>query len=480
MWTFQDNLQRLTDISTDVLLLCSPLGLITYANKRSKYLLDGLSDYEANLQHLFGLDNHRLIKQKLEEVSQNLKPQVFLLKHLKRDYNFFIYPGDGENIVCIEDVTERRELGNLLKETTSRLNFAEKISHIGYWELDFKARKIFWSSEMFRIFDVDAKQISMKRNIIKEQIIKEDLPIYKNKLRELLKLRRPVEGKLRLRHKNGRITYCFFKADMINYNHDSKIAGTFQDLSELVKTEKALEKARNLAEQSNRAKSYFLAQASHDLRQPLQALNIFTGLLSEEKLDARQQNLVDKINLSANALKNLFDNLLDISKLEAGGISIDKNWFNIGQLLHNITHEYIDQAAEKGIKLHLTECNQEIYSDSLLIERIIRNYLSNALKYAKSKILIGSRRQGGNLKIIVADDGPGIKTDEQKLIFDEFYQSSNILNNKKNGSGLGLTIVKKISEFMDAEIGVDSIFGQGSSFWLKLDISGPGYEKSPL
>lgn len=468
MWTSQDNLQLLTNISNNLLLSCSASGQIDYYNKRAAFLFP---DKEKNyyLQHLWGLDNQSLIHKKLQEMNLSGQPQMFSLTNNRRQYNFYLYPSAAGAAICVDDITERRELGSILHETTMRLNFAEKIARIGYWEMDLKARQIFWSSEMFRIFDVDARHISTKRNIIKEQIFSDDLPIYKSKLRELLKFGRPVEGRVRIKRRSGQITYCFFKADIIKLPNQSKIAGTFQDLTELLETQKALDKARQIAEQANRAKSYFLAQASHDLRQPLQALNIFINLLEEENLPERQKTLVEKIGASANSLRNLLDNLLDISKLEVGGTSVHKSVFNIGQLLENIIAEYQDIAADKQIDLQFVPCRSKVYSDPVLIERIIRNYLSNALKYTQNRLLIGCRRSNSKLKITVNDNGPGIKLDEQKLIFDEFYQSGNIPDNKKNGSGLGLTIVKKISDLLGAEVGVDSKIGEGSTFWLELD-----------
>lgn len=469
MWTSQDNLQLLTDISNNILLACSASGQVVYYNKRAAFLFP-----ERNktyyLQHLWGTDNQNLIHKKLHEMNLSGQMQMFSVANNFRQYNFYLYPAPEGAVACIDDITERRELGSILHETTMRLNFAEKIARIGYWELDLNARQIFWSSEMFRIFDVDPKHISSKRNIIKEQIVKDDLPIYKSKLRELLKFGRPVEGRVRIKRRSGQITYCFFKADIIKLPSQSKIAGTFQDLTELLETQKALDKARQMAEQANRAKSYFLAQASHDLRQPLQALNIFINLLEEEDLSERQKTLVSKISASSNSLRNLLDNLLDISKLDVGGISVHNSVFNIGQLLENIIGEYQDVAADRQLKLQFIPCRSKVYSDPVLIERIIRNYISNALKYTQNKLLIGCKRSGTKLKITVIDNGPGIKTDEQKLIFDEFYQSSNIPDNKKNGSGLGLTIVKRISDLLGAEVGVDSKPGEGSSFWLELDL----------
>lgn len=470
-----EKLRFLTNISTNILMNCDIHGLITYCNKRCTFLFAKTGLTGSHLEDLFSRENARLIKQNLVEVIIKETPQALQIRHNQRYYNFYIYPDNGMAALCIEDITERRQLADLLIETSQRLNFAERTAKLGYWELDLKAKKIFWSAEMFNIFGVQGKNISVKKNIIKEQIIKEDLPLYKEKLRQLIKFGQPVDGQIRIKRSDGKIAYCFFKASLIEHDDIHKIAGTFQDLTDLIEIQKALEAARATAERLNRAKSYFLAQASHDLRQPMQALAIFIDTLLEENLTPEQLSLAQKIHASAENLRNLLDNLLDISKLEAGGVEAQKLEFNIGSLMSNILKEYKEIAAKRHIKLKVIPCHRQVYSDPILLERIIRNFLSNAFKYTKDKILVGCRKSGDKLKLMVIDNGAGISSAETKLIFEEFYQSSDIPGNKKNGSGLGLTIVRKIADILGAGVGVMSDVGRGSCFYLEMNIP----KKSP-
>lgn len=470
-----EKLRFLTNISTNILMNCDIHGLITYCNKRCAFLFSKSGLTGSHLEDVFDADNVRIIKQNIVEVIIKDTPQALQIKHNQRFYNFYIYPNNDMAAICIEDITERRQLSEVLLETSQRMNFAERTAKLGYWELDLKVKKILWSAEMFNIFGVQGKNISVKKNIIKEQIIKEDLPLYKEKLRLLLKQGQPVEGRVRIKRGNGNIAYCFFKASLIKHDEIQKIAGTFQDLTDLIEIQNALEKAKATAERLNCAKSYFLAQASHDLRQPMQALAIFIDTLLEENLTDEQLSLVRKIHASAENLRNLLDNLLDISKLEAGGVEAQKMEFNIGSLLANILQEYKDIATKKGIILKLVPCHQQIDSDPILLERIIRNFLSNAFKYAKNKIVVGCRRHGNKLRLMVIDNGAGINSAERNLIFEEFYQSSNIPDNKKSGSGLGLTIVRKIADILGIKVGLTSQIGRGSCFYLEIDIA----KKSP-
>ena len=213
-----------------------------------------------------------------------------------------------------------------------------------------------------------------------------------------------------------------------------------------------------------------MAQASHDLRQPMQALNIFIATLFEEGLSSRQHEILSKIETSAHNLNNLLNNLLDISKLESGGIKYEPQAFNIGQLIKNISHEYSELASCKHIKFHALVHNGEVYSDPILIERIIRNLLSNAFKYAKNKIVLGCKRQQDYIRIMVLDNGPGISDDDKSKIFDEFYQSPQITDNRKHGAGLGLTIVSKIATVIDTKIEITTIPGRGCCFSFLLPL----------
>lgn len=467
MHTYFEQLSSLTNISTNILLLCNTAGEISYCNQHGITFFFG-SNSKQPLPQYFAAPYEAIIRQQLQEVSQHQRPTALHIFHKERYYNFFIYPFEKEIGVCIEDITERRQLSQLLENTYRRLNFAEKIAKLGYWEVDLNAKKIFWSAEMFNLFGVDAKTISMKRNIIKEQMFKEDLPLYRQKLRELIKLGRPIEGMVRIQKPNGQIAHCFFKASLVVYEHKKQIAGTFQDLTNLIEIQHALEKARQTAEGLSKAKSHFLAQASHDLRQPMQALNIFITTLAEENLSLRQQSLVSKIGASAENLRLLLDNLLDISKLEAGGVVAHNYEFDIGDLLEKLLKEYQELAKSQNINLKSVNCSYHLYSDPILIERILRNFLSNAFKYTKNKILVGCRLYKKHLRIEVVDNGYGIGDEEQEQIFEEFFQSRNVPHNLQQGSGLGLTIVKKIADILGCNVGVNSKVNQGSCFYLEI------------
>ncbi len=370
-------------------------------------------------------------------------------------------------------MTEKDKLAQALQElrqSRQRREFAEKTAHLGYWELDLETKRFYWSKEMYRIFGYAKVIKNHKRNLIREGIFAEDFTFYKQQIKKLFSGARLVGGKIRLRRPSGEVAYCRFRAGFVVRGDKRKIAGTFQDITQEIKTKEELRAAKKKAEEANKAKSYFLAQASHDLRQPMQALQLFVQSLSEEKLKASQQKLVQKISSSAAGLKSLLDNLLDISKLDSGGINIDIQKFNIGTIFCRLCLEYHQTAASQGLDVICRIGHFGVETDSFLLERIIRNLFSNALKYAKHKILISCHKNGGEACIRIIDDGCGIKEQEQRLIFEEFYQSKEVKDNRSNGAGLGLSIVKRLAVLLEAKVHIRSRHEHYSAFEVRIPL----------
>ncbi len=345
-----------------------------------------------------------------------------------------------------------------------RMNFAEKLAKLGYWELDIKAKRFYWSAEMYQIFGVSADKTKSKKNLFREQVLPEDLPVYKQKIIDLLKYRKPVEGEIRIRHLSGKIVYCRFTAGI----RGNRIAGTFQNISDWVFQRQILKKAQKEAEDANRAKSYFLAQASHDLRQPLQALQLFTDALENSNPSPEQKPLIQKIDASIGNFRLMLDNLLDISKLEFDKMVFEPQNFNLSELLQRLCMEYKSVAANRDILLRCRIPLIWMYGDRLLVERILRNLLSNAIKYAKNKIALSCEENGNHIIIRVMDNGVGIKNSEAEKIFDEFYQSRTIPDNRGMGAGLGLSIVKKLTKMLRGRIALRSSPGKYTIFSIYL------------
>lgn len=224
------------------------------------------------------------------------------------------------------------------------------------------------------------------------------------------------------------------------------------------------------AEQANREKTRFLAAASHDLRQPIQALRLFGHLLEQQIQEPRQQALLQKMHTSTDSLADLLDGLLDISKLDAGLIHVQSESVCLAQILEPLVAQYGELAAERGIRLRYVGSSLQVLTDPQLLTRVIRNLLQNAVNHMgrPGKILLGVRRCEGQAQIQVWDNGVGIPLAEQSNIFREFYQLGNPERNRSKGLGLGLSIVQRLSHLLGHTVGLVSELECGCLFHVTL------------
>lgn len=240
-------------------------------------------------------------------------------------------------------------------------------------------------------------------------------------------------------------------------------------IDELQHQKSLAETARLQAEAANRSKTRFFATASHDLRQPLHAMGLFTAALSERSRDPDVSNIVDSINASVGALEQLFNELLDLSKIDAGAIRTERTDFAIARLLDRLRCEFESEANQKGLRLRLRSSDLIVRSDAMLVERMLRNLLSNAIRYTlQGGILVSCRRRGGKVSIEVWDTGIGIAQHQRGRIFDEFYQANNPERSSRKGFGLGLSIVRRLAHLLNTEIELASRTGRGSTFRFTL------------
>ncbi|RJX75623.1 PAS domain S-box protein [Vibrio sinensis] len=229
--------------------------------------------------------------------------------------------------------------------------------------------------------------------------------------------------------------------------------------------------AKSEAELANISKTKFLAAVSHDLLQPLNAAQLFTSSLTEQLSDREATSLLGSITNSLDDLENLICTLVDISKLDAGVVKADKSAFNLGELLNNLANEYQHITDQFGVTLHHISCDVIVHSDSVLLARILRNFLSNAFRYTDNgKVLLGCRRQGDSISIQVWDNGAGIAKDQLDEIFKEFKRLKSSPKAFSNGLGLGLAIVDKVAKVLEHPIQVNSTEGKGSMFSVTVPL----------
>ena len=244
---------------------------------------------------------------------------------------------------------------------------------------------------------------------------------------------------------------------------------TFVDITDHKGANDALEAAKRKAETADAAKSRFLAAASHDLRQPLQTLALLQGLLTRAVESERDRKLVARIGETLGAMTGMLNALLDINQIEAGAVRPEMALFPINDLLVKLHDEFIYQAQAKSLALGVVPSSLTICSDPRLLETMVRNLLSNALKYTKcGKVLLGCRRREGMLSIEVWDTGIGIPDEEIQSIFEEYHQIGNEARERSLGLGLGLSIVRRIGNLLGHRVRVRSHHGNGSVFAIEV------------
>ncbi|UVL81557.1 PAS-domain containing protein [Pseudomonas sp. B21-028] len=245
-----------------------------------------------------------------------------------------------------------------------------------------------------------------------------------------------------------------------------------REIDERSRVELRLREAKREAEQANLSKTKFLAAVSHDLLQPLNAARLFTSALLERREPVANAHLVRNVSNSLQDVENLLGTLVDISKLDAGVIKADVAPFALSELLGNLAAEYAQVARSEGLALRFVPCSVLVRSDLQLLARILRNLLSNAIRYTPSgRVVLGCRRQGQRVSIQVWDSGIGIAEERLEEIFQEFKRGDVQRPNQDRGLGLGLAIVEKIAGILGHRIQVRSWPGKGSMFAIDVPLS---------
>lgn len=245
-------------------------------------------------------------------------------------------------------------------------------------------------------------------------------------------------------------------------------------VAELRRQNAIAEQARIAAEEASRSKSRFFAAANHDLRQPLHSLGLFATALRNGSKGRAGIKLVDQILQCADSLERLFDNLLDISRLDAGQVAVNRSVVPLNDVLNRLRSMYLIPAQEKNLQLRLRPSALYVNTDSTLLFRVLANLVGNAVRYTHSGgIVVGCRRRGKKVLIEVWDTGIGIPAEHHERIFEEFYQLNNPERDRTRGLGLGLATVRRIAQLLDHPVRVDSRVGKGSRFTVEVPLADP-------
>ena len=281
-----------------------------------------------------------------------------------------------------------------------------------------------------------------------------------------------VGMELHARRKDGSVFPVEISLSPVTSASGSFVSSVIRDVTNRKKLERDLITARQEAERANKANSAFLAAASHDLRQPVQALSLLTGALRRTAKDELVLEMVESQQHSLDAMTNLLNSLLDISRLDAGKVEPEIEDFPIQRLIDRLSGEFSRQAIQKELEFSACDCETIVRSDPNLLGEIMQNLVSNAIQYTdKGNVTLTCTEDGAQLEVGITDTGVGIEPDQIDEIFQEFYQIKTP-GQDKEGFGLGLAIVKRMADLLDHEIAVQSNPSKGSTFSVSMPIVG--------
>ena len=364
------------------------------------------------------------------------------------------------------------------RQTENQLKRVLEGADEGFWDWDLEAQTFSVSERFETMFGLEPGERDYSPERWAEYVHPDDLTKATDSIRlhlEGITSKHSVE--LRCKTKSGEWIDILTRGRVVSRDASGKplmMSGTHTDITERKRAEARLIAAMTLAETASRDKSRFLAAASHDLRQPVQAMRLLVDALWKSELSKDQQRLCRFIDESTQAIGSLLEALLDISKLDSGVIPVTKEDIQVHSLVSRIDREFAALAVEESLrfKLYFPFSDMAIVSDGGLLMSLLGNLIGNALKYTeRGGVLVAFRRRGGRALIQIWDTGPGIAPDHLESIFQEYFQVGNPERDRSKGLGLGLAIAKRIASLLNTEVRCRSRQGKGSVFEFLLPLA---------
>ena len=378
---------------------------------------------------------------------------------------------------------DKRAAEDALRTSEARLAEAQKIAQMGHWEIELKPQTLTCSDHVYTLlgYGPDNHPLHLGMDLIRRHLDPSALIRYEEALQQAIATREDKSLDLPVRRIDGAIRNMAVRLSPIFRNKKAeRIRGTIQDITARKRIEAELISAKEAAEQSARAKEEFLANMSHEIRTPMNAILGFAQLLQETKLSADQKEYLGAIDTSGQALMAIINDILDLSKIEAGRLTFEYQPFSLGKLLSSLNQIFRGKAQEKGIVLHTSMgpgVPEVLIGDQVRLNQVLINLVGNALKFTEEgeieievKVLQEAAKRV-KLMFEVHDTGIGIAPAKQRTIFQSFTQASGDTTRKYGGTGLGLTICKRIVELQGGKIGVNSELGEGATFFFELEFA---------
>ena len=383
-----------------------------------------------------------------------------------------------------ERTVELKAANEHIRLSEQRYEYALEASNDGIWDWNITDGTAYCSPAYYRTLGYEPGELDdLAEHHFVALMHEEDRAIILPIIQKKMETQGAYDLEFRMRAKDGRYKWIRSRGKVVARDadgHPTRAVGTASDLSAIKQTELLLREAKEQAEAGSRAKSTFLANMSHEIRTPMNAVIGMTHLALKTNLTPTQRNYLQKTLSSSQHLLGILNDILDVSKIEAGKLVIENNEFKLEEPLGNVADQLNDLIGAKGLELVFDvspDVPQNLIGDPLRLGQILLNLSSNAVKFTEQgeiSVMVRTRRRTDNdvtLHFAVSDTGIGLSEEQKGLLFTSFQQADNSTTRKYGGTGLGLAISKRLVEMMGGEIGVESEAGRGSTFWFTANFA---------
>jgi len=503
----REKFQNILDTSSEWIWEVDLSGRHTYSNHRLFELLG------YRLEEFVGQDFFRFLHEEDRQEVQAALPRLiaekrgwnsWVLRWRHRDGSYRYLESNAKPMLDVSgeivgyngadrDVTERKATEDALRASEALLAQTQELAKVGSWQLEVASSRLTWSDETYRIFGLDPQSFAATYEAFLAAVHPDDRAAVAAAYSASLQAGQDTyEISHRVIQENsGDVRYVYEKC---RHERDTQGAvvrsiGMVKDITERKANEEALLSATQAAEAANRAKGLFLANVSHEIRTPMTAVIGFGELLEETELTSDQRQYLEAINTASNALAVLIDDVLDLSKVEAGELAITQKDFGLRKFMAEVVGLQEPQIARKNLAFNLSidaDVPDSLAGDPVRIQQVLLNLLGNAIKFTDKgtiSVTVSLAEESGArvlLDIAVTDTGAGIPADFLTRIFAPFAQISSTSSHNRGGAGLGLAISQSLAKLMGGTIRVQSQMGTGSTFHLLIPLlkkAGPQIEK---